>query len=87
MINIFITPSENVLIEVKVRQINFPQINTDMMMNGLSSAPTFSSRGLSTAEVDVDKLYEPKENKKIVRSLQSFHLQRISKLIIIEFSR
>jgi len=38
-----------------------------MMMNGLSSAPTFSSRGLSTAEVDVDKLYEPKENKKIVR--------------------
>jgi len=47
-----------------------------MMMNGLSSAPLNSNdvkyppnvgRGLSTAELDVDKLYEPKQNKKIVR--------------------
>lgn len=47
-----------------------------MMMNGLSSAPLNPTdvkyppnvgRGLSTAELDVDKLYEPKQNKKIVR--------------------
>ena len=47
------------------------------MMNGLSSAPLNSGdvkyppnvgRGLSAAELDVDKLYEPKQNKKIVRS-------------------
>ena len=55
----------------------FPQIDTGMMMNGLSSAPLNSGdvkyppnvgRGLSAAELDVDKLYEPKQNKKIVRS-------------------
>ena len=47
-----------------------------MMMNGLSSAPLNPNdvkyppnvgRGLSTTEMDVDKLYEPKQNKKIVR--------------------
>jgi len=47
------------------------------MMNGLSAATNASdvkyppnvanSRGLSAAEMEVDKLYEPKQNKKIVR--------------------
>lgn len=47
------------------------------MMNGLSAATNSSdvkyppnvanSRGLSAAEMEVDKLYEPKQNKKIVR--------------------
>ena len=46
-------------------------------MNGLSAATNSSdvkyppnvanSRGLSAAEMEVDKLYEPKQNKKIVR--------------------
>ena len=56
----------------------FPQIRVTgwEMMNGQSSAPLGSNdvkyppnvgRGLSTAELDVDKLYEPKQNKKIVR--------------------
>eukprot|EP00092_Neocalanus_flemingeri_P028147 GFUD01030568.1.p1 GENE.GFUD01030568.1~~GFUD01030568.1.p1 ORF type:complete len:218 (-),score=63.15 GFUD01030568.1:156-809(-) len=48
-----------------------------IMMNGLSAATNSSdvkyppnvanSRGLSAAEMEVDKLYEPKQNKKIVR--------------------
>jgi len=48
-----------------------------IMMNGLSAATNSSdvkyppnvanSRGLSAAELEVDKLYEPKQNKKIVR--------------------
>jgi len=47
------------------------------MMNGLSATANSNdvkyppnvanSRGLSAAELDVDKLYEPKQNKKIVR--------------------
>jgi len=47
------------------------------MMNGLSAATNSNdvkyppnvanSRGLSAAELEVDKLYEPKQNKKIVR--------------------
>jgi len=47
------------------------------MMNGLSAATNSNdvkyppnvanSRGLSAAEMEVDKLYEPKQNKKIVR--------------------
>ena len=77
------------MIEVKVSQINFPQINTEMMMNGLSSAPLTSGdvkyppnvgRGLSSAELDVDKLYEPKQNKKIVRLPLTFQPERSQNL-------
>merc|ERR1719283_633413 len=48
-----------------------------MMMNGLSGTGNSNdvkyppnvanSRGLSAVEMEVDKLYEPKQNKKIVR--------------------
>ena len=52
-------------------------ISNSIMMNGLSATTNCNdvkyppnvanSRGLSAAELEVDKLYEPKQNKKIVR--------------------
>ena len=66
--HITLTPAPNTL---QVKQQGM------IMMNGLSAATNSSdvkyppnvanSRGLSAAEMEVDKLYEPKQNKKIVR--------------------